>query len=65
MAAQKANSADRVTEMATKLFPDAEVALIEETNHMVPLLEPDAIGLAIANFSGRHRIADAIHAVPA
>jgi len=47
----------QVTERVTALFPQAEVALIEGTNHMVPLQDPDALGHVIARFVRRHPIA--------
>jgi pimeloyl-ACP methyl ester carboxylesterase len=46
----------QVTEMTTTLLPQAEVALIADTNHMLPLQDPDALGEAIASFVRRHPI---------
>ena len=44
----------QVTESAVKLFPEAEVSLIENTSHMLPLQDPEALGRVIANFARRH-----------
>jgi pimeloyl-ACP methyl ester carboxylesterase len=44
----------QVTESAMKLFPDAEVALIENTNHLLPLQDPEALARTMADFAGRH-----------
>ena len=46
----------QVTEVTTTLLPQAEVALIEGTNHMLPLQDPDALGEALARFVRRHPI---------
>jgi pimeloyl-ACP methyl ester carboxylesterase len=46
----------QVTERVTMLFPQAEVALIEGTHHMVPLQDPHALGHALARFVRRHPI---------
>ena len=46
----------QVTEVSTTLLPRAEVALIANTNHMLPLQDPDALGEAIASFVRRHPI---------
>jgi pimeloyl-ACP methyl ester carboxylesterase len=46
----------QVTELAMKLLPHAEVALIEGTNHMMPLQNPHAVGSAIASFVRRYPI---------
>jgi hypothetical protein len=42
--------------MSTTLLPQAEVALIANTNHMLPLQDPEALGEAIASFVRRHPI---------
>jgi pimeloyl-ACP methyl ester carboxylesterase len=47
---------EQVTELALRLLPHAEVALIEGTNHMMPLQNPDAVGNAIASFVRRYPI---------
>jgi pimeloyl-ACP methyl ester carboxylesterase len=47
----------QITEAATTLFPQAEVALIASTNHMLPLQDPDALGEALGSFVRRHPIA--------
>ena len=47
----------QVTEVSMMLLPRAEVALIANTNHMLPLQDPDALGEAIARFVRRHSIA--------
>ena len=47
---------EQVTELALKLLPHAEVALIEGTNHMMPLQNPHAVGSAIASFVRRYPI---------
>jgi pimeloyl-ACP methyl ester carboxylesterase len=44
----------QVTESAVKLFPRAEVALINNTNHMLPLQDPEALGRTVADFARRH-----------
>ena len=46
----------QVTEVAMTLLPQAEVALIADTNHMLPLQDPDALGKAVARFVRRHAI---------
>ena len=46
----------QVTEAAAKLFPRAEIALIENTNHMLPLQDPDGLGRVVADFARRHAI---------
>jgi pimeloyl-ACP methyl ester carboxylesterase len=46
-----------VTESALKLFPRAELALIENANHMLPLQEPHALGRVLADFARRNRMA--------
>jgi pimeloyl-ACP methyl ester carboxylesterase len=46
----------QVTEATSKLLPQAEVALIADTNHMLPLQDPDALGIAVARFVRRHPI---------
>jgi pimeloyl-ACP methyl ester carboxylesterase len=46
----------QVTERATTLLPQAEVVLIEDTNHMLPLQDPDALAQALAGFIRRHPI---------
>jgi pimeloyl-ACP methyl ester carboxylesterase len=54
---RKAGSlSQQVTEVTTTLFPQAEVALIAGTNHMLPLQDPDALGEAVASFVRRHPI---------
>jgi len=49
---------EQVTELAVRLLPHAEVALIEGTNHMMPLQAPDAVGNAISSFVRRHPISN-------
>jgi pimeloyl-ACP methyl ester carboxylesterase len=44
----------QVTESALKLFPEAEVSLVENTSHMLPLQDPGALGRIIADFARRH-----------
>jgi hypothetical protein len=39
-----------------RLFPRAEVAFIEEANHLVPLQQPYALGRVLGAFAGRHRL---------
>ena len=46
----------QVTEVSTTLLPRAEVALIANTDHMLPLQDPEALGEAIASFVRRHPI---------
>jgi len=46
----------QVTDSAVKLFPDAETALIENTNHMMPLQDPDGLGRTVADFARRHAV---------
>jgi pimeloyl-ACP methyl ester carboxylesterase len=46
----------QVTEVTTTLLPQAEVALIADTNHMLPLQDPEALGEAVASFVRRHPI---------
>jgi pimeloyl-ACP methyl ester carboxylesterase len=46
----------QVTEATTTLLPQAEVALIANSNHMLPLQDPDALGEAVARFVRRHPI---------
>ena len=48
------NLSQQVTESALKLFPQAEVALIENTHHMLPLQEPEGVGRTVADFARRH-----------
>jgi len=48
-------ASQQLTERVTSLLPQAEVVLIEGTNHMVPLQDPDALGRAIAGFAAGHR----------
>jgi pimeloyl-ACP methyl ester carboxylesterase len=48
------NLSQQVTESALKLFPQAEVALIENTNHMLPLQDPEGLGRTVADFARRH-----------
>ena len=47
----------QVTEAALTIFPSAEVALIQNTNHLLPLQDPDAVARAVADFIRRHRLA--------
>ena len=35
----------QITALARKLLPHAEIATVEGTNHMMPLQDPDAVGL--------------------
>ncbi len=55
----------QVTELAMKLLPHAEFAMIEGVNHLMPLQDPDAVGRIIAGFAHRHPVlsAGAGHAV--
>ena len=53
---QEGPLSQQVTDAAVRLFPGAEVALIEGANHLVPLQEPDALGHVLAAFAGRHRL---------
>jgi pimeloyl-ACP methyl ester carboxylesterase len=46
----------QVTERAMELFPAAEVVLIEDTNHMLPLQNPEGLGRTVAGFAGRHTV---------
>jgi pimeloyl-ACP methyl ester carboxylesterase len=46
----------QVTERTVTLLPQAEVTLIEGTNHMLPLQDPDGLGQALASFVRRHPI---------
>jgi pimeloyl-ACP methyl ester carboxylesterase len=46
----------QVTEAAAKVFPRAETALIENTNHMLPLQDPDGLGRTVADFARRHAV---------
>jgi pimeloyl-ACP methyl ester carboxylesterase len=48
----------QVTDSAVKLFPNAEIALIENTNHMMPLQDPDGLGRTVADFARRHAISE-------
>ena len=47
----------QVTELAMTLLPQAEVAMIEGVNHLMPLQDPDAVGRIIAGFARRHPVA--------
>jgi len=51
---QEGPLSQQVTEAAVRLFPRAEVALIEAANHLVPLQEPEALGQVLAAFARRH-----------
>jgi pimeloyl-ACP methyl ester carboxylesterase len=46
----------QVTERAASLFARAETALIENTNHMLPLQDAQGLGRAVADFARRHVI---------
>ena len=46
----------QVTALAATLLPQSEIVVIENTNHMMPLQDPDALGAALANFLRRHPI---------
>jgi pimeloyl-ACP methyl ester carboxylesterase len=46
----------QVTEVATRLFPESELILIDGANHLLPLQKPDALGLVLATFFHRHRM---------
>lgn len=48
------NLSQQVTESAVKLFPQAEVVLIDNTNHMLPLQDPEGLGRTVADFARRH-----------
>jgi pimeloyl-ACP methyl ester carboxylesterase len=43
-----------ITALARKLLPHAEIAIVEGTNHMMPLQDPDAVGHLIQMFVARH-----------
>lgn len=45
------NLSQQVTESALKLLPEAEMALIENTNHMLPLQDPAGVGRTVADFA--------------
>jgi pimeloyl-ACP methyl ester carboxylesterase len=45
----------QVTEAVSRLFPAADVALIENTTHLMPLQAPDELGQALARFATRHK----------
>jgi pimeloyl-ACP methyl ester carboxylesterase len=49
----------QVTELAMTLLPQAEFAMIEGVNHLMPLQGPDAVGRVIAGFARRHPIVSA------
>ena len=49
----------QVTELAMTLLPQAELAMIEGVNHLMPLQDPDAVGRIIAGFASRHPILSA------
>jgi pimeloyl-ACP methyl ester carboxylesterase len=49
----------QVTELAMTLLPQAEFAMIEGVNHLMPLQNPDAVGLVIAGYARRHSILSA------
>jgi pimeloyl-ACP methyl ester carboxylesterase len=49
-------SRPQVTERAKALLPQAEVALLEGTNHMLPLQDPEALARTLADFMRRHPI---------
>jgi pimeloyl-ACP methyl ester carboxylesterase len=49
----------QVTELAVALLPQAEFAMIEGVNHLMPLQDPDAVGRVIAGFARRHPILSA------
>jgi len=44
----------QVTALVAALLPQAELALIDAANHMVPLQDPEALGKAVASFARRH-----------
>ena len=44
----------KVTESVVKLFPQAEIALIDNTKHMLPLQDPEALGRTVVDFTRRH-----------
>jgi pimeloyl-ACP methyl ester carboxylesterase len=46
----------QVTERATTVLPQAEVVLIEDASHMLPLQDPDALAQALTGFIRRHPI---------
>jgi pimeloyl-ACP methyl ester carboxylesterase len=46
----------QVTERVMTLLPQAEFAMIEGVNHLMPLQDPDAVGRVIADFARRHPI---------
>ncbi len=47
---------EQVTELALKLLPHAEVALIEGVNHLLPLQNPDNVAQVVGDFARRHPI---------
>ena len=46
----------QMTEVVMTLLPQAEFAMIEGVNHLMPLQDPDAVGRVIADFARRHPI---------
>ena len=54
VARQEGPLSQQVTEAAVRLFPRAQVALIEGANHLVPLQQPEALGQVLAAFARRH-----------
>lgn len=46
----------QITELVCSLLPQAEVTLIPDTNHMLPLQDPNGLGDAITVFANRHPI---------
>lgn len=46
----------QVTELTAKLLPQSEVLLIQGSNHMLPLQDPEALGTAIKKFLDRNSI---------
>lgn len=44
----------QVTELTVKLLPQSEVLLVQGSNHMLPLQDPEALGTAIKEFIDRN-----------
>ncbi len=44
----------QVTELTLKLLPHSEVLLVQGSNHMLPLQDPEALGTAIKHFIDRN-----------
>jgi hypothetical protein len=44
----------QITALALKLLPRVEIAMVEGTNYMMPLQDPDAVGTLTQTFVARH-----------